>query len=122
MEKGTVLFTKDGTKIGNAIIISDDIHRMQFINGRICEVTYYTIVTNYGNVSTLNEERILELFTVGDKSCLKTHFECQKRVLERNIFKKNGIEGECSFDDTVDSLTYATGALADSSDDYALQA
>lgn len=58
MEKGTVLFTKDGRRIGNGIIL------------RKCKIfdtiNAYRIKTDYGNVLTLTKNEINELFYVDE--------------------------------------------------------
>lgn len=52
MEKNTVLHTKDGRKIGNAIIIDNE--------GR-----FNLVKTDYGSETKLTDEEIEELFYIG---------------------------------------------------------
>lgn len=76
LEQGTILYTKDGRKIGNAVII-------QIENSpAIPELGILaTIMTDFGNVATLTTREIEGVFYIGPTRCLKGRLRAQRDLI-----------------------------------------
>lgn len=73
MEKGTTLLTKDGRKMGNAVILAKEPH-----------VTFgvvYKIKTDFGHCATMTEKEIDGLFFRGEPQNLSRRFRDQKKLM-----------------------------------------
>jgi hypothetical protein len=79
MEEGIILFTKDGRKIGNAIVIQERLWE------NFCDFNSYKIKTDFGNICWLTEDEIDELFywdeSKFESSLVKRFFEQIRKVL-----------------------------------------
>lgn len=60
MELNTILFTKDGRVIGNAIVIKN-------------EGGFNEVKTDYGNTCVMSDKEIEEVFYISDKEQLYKH-------------------------------------------------
>jgi len=78
METGTVLLTKDGRKVGNAIVL-----RMETSYG----LTYNVVKTDFGNIIKLKDSEIRELFYIDvprvSEHSLSSWMEDRARLLYR---------------------------------------
>jgi hypothetical protein len=66
MKRGTILLTKDGRKIGNAIVLSKK---------EKDDWVFYTVKTDFGNVVTFTKYELKELFYIEKKSRFKRYTE-----------------------------------------------
>ena len=57
----TVLFTKNGTRIGNGIIVN-------IYHSKSLKKIFYTVKTDYGNSVSMSEDQIRDNFHVGKRS------------------------------------------------------
>lgn len=92
MEPGTILYTKDGSKISNAII------RRVIPNNEIrgfapsllsylaeTQQYLYEVVTDFGNITRLSTNEINEFYLVGPKQdFLEWHYARWEKILDLN--------------------------------------
>lgn len=67
-EVGMALATKNGQRCGNGFIIADEYKTYTRID---CEETYHLfhVITDYGNLMTLTEREVVEMYDVADWWC-----------------------------------------------------
>ena len=90
--EGTVLFTRDGTKMGNAIIRRrlDGPEIKKLASSLLTYLTdtgqdMYEVVTDFGNVCRLSTNEINELYLAGPKQDFMVwHTERWERILDLN--------------------------------------
>jgi hypothetical protein len=74
---GTVLHTKDGRVVGNAVVI-------ETTTSLFCE-TIYTIKTDFGNIINLTLFDIWDMFYVGEYQDVVEQLQEQIRLLYKNF-------------------------------------
>ena len=81
LENGTILQTKDGRKIGNAIIISVEEIKIRYRTKDERITTLYRMETDFGNTFKMIRAEIDELFYIGLKTDIdrwRTDRACQR--------------------------------------------
>ena len=92
MEPGTILYTKDGSKMGNAIIrrVVPNNEIKDFapsLLGYLAQTNQYLyeIVTDFGNVTRLSTNEINEMYLVGpQQNFLEWHCARWEKILDLN--------------------------------------
>ena len=92
MEPGTILHTKDGTKMGNAIIrrVVPNSEIRAFAPSLLDWLAksnqyLYEVVTDFGNITRLSTNEINELYLVGEKrNFLEWHCDRWEKILDLN--------------------------------------
>ncbi len=81
-EVGMALATKNGQRCGNGFIISDEYKTYTRID---CEETYHLfhVLTDFGNLMTLTEREVVELYDVADWWGAKIMFGLSQSVNPR---------------------------------------
>jgi hypothetical protein len=89
---GTVLFTRDGSNVGNAVILSQAVDEQMPNLG-----TIYKIQTDFGNTTALTLSEVMDAFTIGPVTNIDRRNHDQMCLLTGN---KHMVIGMDDFPDT----------------------